>query len=481
MNRIKLVVWRDKLSQIFLIKKYLFIVIILIISILSGFVINLTKHSSKKTEALLIETSPTPLPECDPSIPNMPACRTKEVNYTWIEYKDPINEISLKYPKELYQYSGKLENGIYWSSIDISDVYNLNKEDYWFSINVFDNNKLPSKYSKLLNEEFNTNTELQLVRTIYFNNKKIGVRFQDYSPQLKVNNITGDVFIYKGKSYLIQYAQGYVRYAPSQNNQEYIMSSFKINDKNLDYYTSLRSKFKSRSNFQNEILESYHLTPQYSYLPKIVNDNTEINCYGRTNYTDEDVNNLEKDIPQLQKIKSLKYSRYPYEDIKFQDSDNFIFSYNDLCYYKGSYYALISTSPMSKFSENNALVIIDNQSNTKLLDNILYNSTQIKLPEKEESDMTSYKNLKKKEYYVPYYGCRNIVGITDDYVFFSCGGGDAGGFGSSLYVLNKNSMIAEEIAFCSDAFPAVDRWNKESCYDKEGKIYFQRDIDRSNI
>lgn len=72
---------------------------------------------------------------------------------------------------------------------------------------------------------------------------------------------------------------------------------------------------------------------------------------------------------------------------------------------------------------------------------------------------------------VPYYGCRTFYGFTENYAYYSCGGGDGPGGAGSLFQINLGTKRIIEKDYCQFGISAADE-NYVSCYDENSKQYY---------
>lgn len=168
--------------------------------------------------------------------------------------------------------------------------------------------------------------------------------------------------------------------------------------------------------------------------------------------------------------------------------------YESICKDEQNYYVVFTTTEPNLFKKQGFFrvstvhaaggtywgpanfAIINKDGKTTILENLNKISQKIALTD-IEYDKNNYPKgyVMVKENFLPYYGCRNIVGVLEDQVYITCGGGDGPGAGGGIFQINLNTKLVKEVAFCSNIFPQENNFKKESCYDEKGTIYFQKD------
>ena len=168
--------------------------------------------------------------------------------------------------------------------------------------------------------------------------------------------------------------------------------------------------------------------------------------------------------------------------------------YESICKDEQNYYVVFTTTEPNLFKKQSLFrignvyaaggmywgpanfAIVEKSGKTTILENLNKISQKIALTE-IEYDKSNYPKgyVMVKENFLPYYGCRDVVGVLGNQVYITCGGGDGPGAGRGIFQINLDTKLVKEVAFCSNIFPQEYNFKKESCYDGEGNLYFQKD------
>lgn len=73
----------------------------------------------------------------------------------------------------------------------------------------------------------------------------------------------------------------------------------------------------------------------------------------------------------------------------------------------------------------------------------------------------------------PYFGCRKIIGTTNEKAIIACGGGDGPGYVTSIFLVElKTKNIIEQVR-CGNIDSELQAVEEVRCYDKGGRLYYE--------